>query len=301
MIVQKIAAETGLSTSYIDLLVRTASHRYKTYPIPKKSGGDRIISQPARELKLLQYWLIDRVLQVLPVHPAAFAYRKGRGIFSHALVHSRHNFLLRVDFRNFFESITGADVEQVLEHNAVSLPELIRPQDRRVVRALVCKGDRLTIGAPSSPVVSNAVMFQFDTEWSERCTELGVAYSRYADDIYVSTNSPNVLARILENLRSDLATRPFPRLTINEAKTTFTSRKRRRLVTGLVLTPECHVSLGRRRKRRIKSLVFQYCLGQLGDTEVNYLRGFIAYVRSVEPLFVERLLRKYGSRVRGLM
>jgi hypothetical protein len=58
-------------------IVRNAPVRYKTYTIQKRNGGDRIISQPARELKALQRLLVDGLLYHLPVHPAATAYIPG--------------------------------------------------------------------------------------------------------------------------------------------------------------------------------------------------------------------------------
>jgi RNA-directed DNA polymerase len=204
--------------------------------------------------------------------------------------------LLKVDFRDFFPSIAGKDVAKVLKKNFSNKAGLLAGvRDLDVIRRIVCKDDRLTIGAPSSPAVSNAVMYEFDLEWAARSKARGVIFSRYADDLYFSTNKPNVLAPLLEELRRDLRRRGSPSLQINDQKTVFTSRKRRRLVTGLVITPEGRLSLGRKRKRYIKSLLFRYTRKAIGDEDVAYLRGFIAYVRSVEPSFFETLKRKYGE------
>jgi RNA-directed DNA polymerase len=99
-------------------------------------------------------------------------------------------------------------------------------------------------------------MFEFDEKWTNYCSQRGVMYSRYADDLYFSTSQPNVLESIFAALKVDLAGRK-PAFTINAQKTVFTSRKRKRLVTGLVLTSDRSISLGRQRKRFIKSLSVQ--------------------------------------------
>lgn len=65
-------------------MVRTASHHYKTYAIPKRDGGTRTIEHPSKKLKALQRWLLTNVLEGLPVHPAAMAYKKGISIFDNA-------------------------------------------------------------------------------------------------------------------------------------------------------------------------------------------------------------------------
>jgi len=53
-------------------LIQSAPHRYKVYQIPKKSGaGMRTIAQPAKEVKILQYWVIENYFSLLPIHKAA--------------------------------------------------------------------------------------------------------------------------------------------------------------------------------------------------------------------------------------
>jgi RNA-directed DNA polymerase len=122
-----------------------------------------------------------------------------------------------------------------------------------------------------------------------------------ATHLYFSTDRRNVLSAILDEVRDDLAQRRSPRLSVNDAKTAFTSRKRRRLVTGLVLASDRKVSLGRDIKRRIKSMVFRNGLAKPDPDEIARLRGLLAYVRSVEPRFVATLQRKFGSDVKGLL
>jgi RNA-directed DNA polymerase len=301
VIADRIASELGLSAKYVAIVARTASHRYKTYDIAKANGGRRTINHPARELKLLQSWLAARLFSSLPVHASAYAYREGRNILAHALMHARQNYLLKIDFRDFFPSITGADVEALLRRNEAVLGPLMEDPDYPIVRSIVCRGDRLTIGAPSSPSLSNAIMFDFDVYWDAICSFETVVYSRYADDLYFSTNVPNVLSRILADIRLDLSRRQSPRLAINETKTVFTSRKRKRAVTGLVLTSDRAVSLGRDLKRTIKSLVFKHGITETSAEEASHIRGLISYARSVDPAFIESLRRKFGADVRGLL
>jgi RNA-directed DNA polymerase len=302
VILEKIASELVLSTDYLWRVSATASHRYKTYTIPKRTGGVRTINHPARELKLLQYWVLDHVCSRLRVHDAATAYRTGRNIRDHAAKHVQQSYLLKVDFRDFFPSIRRTDVLRILREHVEVLAGVIEgDQDRELVCRIVCKGDQLTIGAPTSPTLSNAVMFDFDTHWAVRSEELGVVYSRYADDLYFSTSTANILSGLLAELRQDLQQRVSPRLLINNEKTAFGSRKRSRLVTGLVLTPTFRISLGRDRKRLMKSLVFSFVKGALNKQQTDSLRGFIAYARSVEPSFVETLRNKYGVKFRDLL
>ncbi|SRR6266567_5014052 len=287
MLISDIANRLGLSTSYLETLAATASYRYKKYKIKKRTGGERQIHHPARELKLIQNWLLTNVLSKLPVHDAATAYRPGSSIYQNASLHVRNNYLLRIDFQDFFPSLTGADVAAVLAAASHSgRINSLSGSDIHFVTATVCCKGSLVIGAPSSPALCNAIMYEFDAFWFERCRKLQVTYTRYADDLYFSTNIPNVLSDLLVSIQAYLSKQLFPKLRINKAKTVFTSRKRLRRVTGLVLTSDRKISIGRKQKRILKSLVFGLVNGKLDAPQRSKLRGWISYLRSVEPSFV---------------
>jgi RNA-directed DNA polymerase len=294
MILERMAAQLALTPSFLERLAGTASHRYKEYKIPKRTGGERIIHHPARELKLLQYWLIRNLLIGLPVHPLATAYSKGSSIRFNAAKHVANNYLLRIDFQDFFHSLKGSDVVSVLQTNRHTLTdaELTDP-DISFIRQIVCRLDCLTIGAPTSPLLSNAIMFDFDVAWSAVAEAEKVAYTRYADDLYFSTNRPNVLQGILDRLRESANAGGVPVLRINDRKTAFSSRKRRRLAAGLVLTSDRKISIGRHKKRMLKALVNKLKHQELEPDQIAHLRGWISYMRSVEPDFVLSLQNKY--------
>ncbi len=294
MIIERMATQLAFAPSFLIKLANSASHRYKEYRIPKRTGGERTIHHPARELKLLQYWLLRNLLISLPVHSSATAYRKESSIRSNAAKHVANNYLLRVDFQDFFHSLKGSDVVSVLQANRHRLADVeLTDADISLARQIVCRFDCLTIGAPTSPLLSNAIMFEFDVVWSGIAQAEEVTYTRYADDLYLSTNRPNVLQGILDTLRESLNAGGAPILRINDRKTAFSSRKRRRLAAGLVLTSDRKISIGRHKKRMLKSLVNKLKNRELETEQVAHLRGWIAYLHSVEPAFVEALEKKY--------
>ena len=82
-----LAEETGLPVTDLLAISHNAPRRYKVFSIPKRSGrGLRTIAQPARELKIVQRAILDRVLVELPVHSSAAAYRSGSSISANARV-----------------------------------------------------------------------------------------------------------------------------------------------------------------------------------------------------------------------
>jgi RNA-directed DNA polymerase len=167
------------------------------------------------------------------------SYREGVGIIKNAEMHVDQKYLLKMDFENFFPSLKGDDIRNLIVDNIANPPfNSLSDSYIDLIIKIACKKNQLTIGAPSSPVISNAVLYKFDEFISRECIQCGVVYSRYADDISFSTNLPNVLSTILTLVKARLIEQQSPKLSVNYDKTIFASKKRRRTVTGLILTPE---------------------------------------------------------------
>ena len=151
----------------------------------------------------------------------------------------------------------------------------------------------VAIGAPSSPALTNCMMYKFDQCLNSWCTKNDISYTRYADDISFSGNDKHLVLRAKEEVLCILHNMNSPRLILNDDKTVFAVRPFRRFVTGLYLSNDGNVSLGRERKRKIRSQVNHYKNGDLDAAEIKSLRGMISFSKSVEPDFVARLEAKY--------
>lgn len=299
-IISELSRDLGLLEMDVARVIRTAPVRYKIYTIPKRSGGIRVIAQPAREVKFLQRWVTKNVLEKLPIHEAATAYRKGANIRDNAAAHAQHSYILKADFKDFFPSIRPRDLSA---HISAYSPAFVSPSNINTLSLLLFRGSAgidnliLSIGAPSSPALSNTVLYPFDSQCAALCAERGITYTRYADDLTFSTSEKSVLEPFLVDLKELIATVPYPRLTLNEKKTVFASKKGLRRVTGLVLNSEGDVSLGRDRKRNISAGVHKFIRQQLDTAQTNRLRGLLAFALDVEPAFVASLEAKYGKQV----
>lgn len=295
-----LSRDLALPPKDLVYLVNSAPYRYKVYEIAKKAPGKkRTIAQPAKELKPLQYWLMENVLSAFPIHPAAVAYRKGRNILDNAAPHAAHRYLCKLDFRNFFPSIKSKDFQRFMRSNplaAVWTEEDVGYMSRilfwRKKRGNVLQ---LSIGAPSSPLLSNILLYRFDVKVSALCAASGITYTRYADDLSFSTNAAGVLREVEAKVAEICRQARPPRLVLNEAKTVHASKKGLRRVTGLVLANDGLVSIGRERKREIRARFHRYLRGGLNEEEIAELGGLLSFVKSVEPVFLQRLARTYGA------
>lgn len=295
MIVQQMAQALGLPESSVQGIAYAASHSYKKYTIKKAGGGERTIFHPSRALKSLQRWLNAAVISSWPVHSSAMAYRKGLSIRHNASAHQHSKYLLRMDFSDFFGSIKSTDVDEY----AGSRPALFSQwtaDDMVVFKRIAFRNGTLTIGAPTSPSISNALCVDLDVQLFDLCAKHQVTYTRYADDLFFSTIYPDVLAGIEGKVASITAALKLPAgLSLNKAKTRHSSKKGARRVTGIVLGSDGETYIGRDLKRRIRAMLHTY--ETLSLEERAKLKGLLGYATGLDPDFKNSLITKYGLTV----
>lgn len=280
-------------------LIVSAPYRYRHYQIPKRTGGVRDIYHPTPELKAVQRWLNTNMFGTLPIHESVYSYRVGMGVKAHARRHLNANYFLRLDFKDFFPSI---NIEWLEKFFVTQSAAGLMPCDAgaaNLMAWMACRRSKkggataLSIGAPSSPVISNAILYEFDSAAFDFCGANDCEYSRYADDIYISSRAANVIGAVEVEVRR-LVSEKLPLLELNQNKTINTSRKRRIIVTGLNITSDRRISIGRELKRKIKTQVYMWSVGRLDVLDANRLKGLLSYVKDVEPSFLESLKAKFG-------
>ncbi|KYN66110.1 retron St85 family RNA-directed DNA polymerase [Pantoea agglomerans] len=298
-IVEYLAQGVFLSEKDFLSYVNTMPRRYKQFTVKKRNGEDRLIAQPARTVKTLQMVVVSLLKNHLNIHEAAMAYVKGKSIKDNANAHVQNKFILKMDFRNFFLSIKPDIFLACIEKQGLILSD----QDKMVLSNLFFwklrrnSSLRLSIGAPSSPFVSNVTMFFFDELISKICKDKGIVYTRYADDLSFSTNQKDILFSIPALVKESLKVVGLKNIKVNNAKTVFSSKKFNRHVTGITLSNEGVVSLGRERKRSISAMVHHFTLGLLDKESIYKLKGYLGFAKYIEPSFVLRLKIKYGDEV----
>lgn len=296
----KILDRLPITEDQLRVLILRSPHIYKKFTIPKKNGGIRNIAQPKRATKYLQRALIELFIDDLPIHECVTAYQKGCSIKLNATLHAENVFLSKFDFSNFFTSIKNEDI---IKHIIKYSKHTFNEQELEDISRIVCiknlgrESLHLSIGAPSSPVISNTVLYDFDCQVGDWCKDKGLIYSRYADDLTFSSNERGVSSLIEPFLRDIVRNLEYPTLRFNNQKTIHLSKKHQRRVTGLVLTNDGKVSLGRSKKRLIRSMIHRFTLSRLNDSEIAHLQGLIGLAKDVEPAFMIKMSDKYGDNV----
>lgn len=297
-LIENICSELNVNYVQIKRFSSLAPRMYKVYTIPKRHSGHRVIAHPSKELKIYQRALLSIFEKILPIHDAAFAYRKEISIRDNALAHKKNAYFLKMDFYNFFNSITPeifwAEVEKT-SHN-------ISKNDKEIINGLIFwnpskkRGGKLllSVGAPTSPIVSNFVMHDFDTAIDNICKKNDITYTRYADDLTFSTNKKMVLFNIPLVVKKILYLNFGGGILINEQKTIFSSKAHNRHVTGVTITNDQKLSIGRERKKYIYHLLHQFSLGKLSEHDTLHLGGLFSFACHIDHSFEFRVSEKYG-------
>lgn len=307
-LIELISDEMGVPPKLIDDALRFAFTRFRKIHVPKRSGGFRTIVQPSAELKLAHCWLNARVFSSLPISTAASAFHPGASIVKNATTHRRARYSVRIDLSNFFPSIRSTDLAHVIQASSASLPTGVAMSDfvSFVRRACFDRDDRLPIGYPTSPSIANAVMFNFDSELIRLIREDSVLFgraqmTRYADDFVFSTDKQGACSSFVEAARTLISKTESPRLTINNAKTRYMSRRGgSTLVTGLRINQDGNVRVHATYRDHVRLLLKHFSAGNLKPEEHQKLVGHLAFIEHADPMLFTRLSYRYFEEIAQL-
>ncbi|HCC6090009.1 TPA: retron St85 family RNA-directed DNA polymerase, partial [Citrobacter freundii] len=249
-IIKNLSKHLNRTESHIKSYLIQAPNKYKIYTIPKRSHGVRVIAHPAKELKEIQYAFLS--ILKFPVHEAAMAYVPQKSIKTNAHAHKNNQFLLKMDFENFFNSITP----NIFWYHWNNAFPVIDAEERFWIERIIFWNNKdlksnltLSVGAPTSPTISNFCMYSFDEEVTKYCREKDITYTRYADDLTFTSNTKGILFNLPKHIDKTLKKLFFSAININNKKTKFSSKAHNRHITGITITNDEKLSIGRKRKR----------------------------------------------------
>ncbi|MCD9496845.1 RNA-directed DNA polymerase [Photobacterium carnosum] len=295
----KLVDKLDSTRSTINSFSKNAPNKYKVYTIPKRTSGHRVIAHPSKELKKYQRALVSILSDILNIHPTSYAYRTGFSIKDNAYKHRKNQYLLKMDFSDFFNSIEPKLLFFVFDECEIHfssselrlLEKLLFWNKNKSVDAKLA----LSVGAPSSPLISNFIMCIFDEKINYFCEKNGITYTRYADDLTFSSNKKNILFNV-PNIVKNLLKEEYKNLIlVNDLKTCFSSKAHNRHITGVTINNDAELSIGRDRKRLISAMINNYKKGILLSEDFDYLRGILSFANNIEPDFISRMKRKYGK------
>lgn len=211
---------------------RKRKQLYRVFEIPKKSGGTRVIEAPTERLKAIQKWIKNEIIDSFSPSQYATGFRKKLSIVDNAKKHIGKELIVSFDIKDFFPSITYADVLKMFVYMGYKLDVA------HLLTQLCTNGDDvLPQGSPASPSISNLILLKMDKRLGKLAEAVNCDYSRYADDITFSGDKK--IKSIIPLVKSIITEEGF---TVNEDKIRLRYSNQKQEVTGLIVNKKLSVS-----------------------------------------------------------
>ena len=315
-----LAQRLEVSLDELDALLhhRRRHTPYHLLVMAKSSGGWRLIEQPSDALRVIQRRILRHVLASAPLHNAAHGFVRGRSIFTHANAHVGKRWVVRLDIRDFFTSISAGRVHSAFLRlglppcvatplTALTTNVLSAAQLRRVLAAkreafgsgaanawiqahqeTLCT-PHLPQGAPSSPMLANWIAHRLDQRLAGLAITRRMSYSRYADDLTFSSDERDFnRTRFIATVRDIVAAEGW---VLNERKTLVMPQSNRQRVTGIVVNQS--LNLGRQDFDALKAAVHRCVTSATREDALRtQLFGRIAWLAQMRPERAAKLRAK---------
>ncbi|MDB8803593.1 reverse transcriptase family protein [Romboutsia sp. 1001216sp1] len=254
---------------------------YKTFKIPKKRGGYRTIESPNKSLKDAQRLIVELILKSIEISSYSTAFIEGSTIKDNAKKHVNKKYVLNMDLKDFFNNIGKERVYNIFKSQNIPHREALK-----YTRICTYNGG-IPQGASSSPYISNIVCINLDKRISSICNMIDADYTRYADDITISSNNKNI-KRYIKSIENIIIEEGFE---INYDKVRLLSNNTRQIVTGLVVNEK--VGANKEYIKNIRQEIYyckkygvkehlKYSNIDISEEEyINQLRGKIGFIKGI--------------------
>lgn len=283
---------------------------YRTFHIPKSSGGLRRIDAPEQELMnaLRQLKALMETEMFALYHTSAFAYVRGRCTVDAVKRHQQNEskWFIKLDFTDFFGSTTP---EFVLSMLSLIFPfsEIVKTETGRAeltkALSLCFLNGGLPQGTPISPFITNVMMIPLDHRFSNSLRNFEknrFVYTRYADDLLISCKCDFDKDKVQEFVTNTLREFNAP-FSIKPEKTRYGSSAGRNWNLGIMLNKDNQLTIGHKKKKHFKAMLDNYIrvkksgrCWELHDVQV--LSGLISYYRMIERDYIDYVITSYSEK-----
>jgi hypothetical protein len=290
---------------------------YSWRALPQRGGAVRVVAAPKTRLKEIQRRLLRRVLDPIPVHPAAHGCVPGRGVRTALQPHSGARVVVRLDLRSFFPSVAAGRVWGVLRTagltepvahaitgltttvvphafwSSVARPPGEDPGRHRRLGALLAV-PHLPQGAPTSPALANLIAFNLDRRLAALADRWEATYTRYVDDLTFSGDL-GLGRKFLDAVGAIVIDEGF---TVNDRKTVLLGSSGQQRALGCVVND--HPAVARTERDALRATLHNCAVrgwesqarGRTAEQFRAYLTGRISWVASLD--------RHQGDRLRAI-
>lgn len=284
------------------------SANYETVVFEDKAKSKiRVVQKPNKKLRAYHTFLNLFLFDYLNVNSrVVFSYLKGVSAFDAVEKHSRSKYFFQTDIVSFFPSIDTELIRNTILGSCSKSP--IQDVESILSRVLefVVVNNALPMGFSTSPTLSNACLFDFDVILEGYCQSNNLVYTRYADDITISSESQENIEGIALKVDALLNELFGGKLALNQSKSKSTHVGRKIKILGMVILPTGKITVDIKFKNDLEVLLHFYLTDKAkfinrsnGDMGAGIARitGLLNYVNTVDKSYLDKLRKKFGATI----
>ena len=300
--VAALAAHLRMDEWHLQMLVRRVGPSDYRIALPVEVDDPRfrakIFYEPSPELKRLQRRINRLLLSRVRFPSYVLGGLPGRQVLDAVKVHLNARSLLGFDVARFFETTTSKQVQRVFRHLFNFPPDVVE-----ALVVLTTLDGHLPRGAPTSSYLANLIFFADEpdlVEWLHTCSGHELRYSRWVDDISITSSEPlssAVVGEVTDRVRSMLRRRG---LVSHPDKERVASNTRVVAIHGIQIRGE-HLAASKRKRRRVRQGVHRLRIAvrdrPLDAVEEHALRSLYSKIGYFE-IFHPREMVEYKKVLR---
>src|SRR3989344_3320931 len=271
---KELSLRLGIKEELITQTSKKIKQSYSEFKEKDAKGKERHFYQAYGTLKLIHQRIDKRLLNTIEYPKRFQGGIKKRSIVSNAQLHTGKKFVVKLDIKSFFPTVTNKQVYQSFRNIGCA------PDVARLITQLTTVDGHLPQGFTTSTKVAALVLRNPDKRLLAFLKPFGLKHSFWIDDITISGNQWN-------DSYLKIVTRIFQQegLPLNQAKQEIVNVKKQQLVTGLVVNKKINITKDKLRK--IKQ-------------EVHFCEkfGVKEHLKNIgSTLTVDRYLQSLGGRI----
>lgn len=265
-----LAVLFGFTTNFVNAMRIENWKYYRRFSI-KSGKKTRHIHAPKVALKVIQKWFGSHLAATLQFDDYVYGFVKGRSAIGAAAFHRNARWVYSIDIQDFFSSTPAALMKNSLQEIGYSQKAC------DIIVPLCCFRENLAQGAPSSPVLSNLVMREIDSQLFKISQAHDVRFTRYADDMVFSGKDefPTALKDETKSVFDNTV------WILSKEKEYFAELPNRLKVHGL-LVHGSRPRLTKGYRNRIRAFKHVLESGKAKNRDIKRLSGHIKYAKSVD-------------------
>lgn len=270
-----------------------------------KHKKEKELYKPSKKLQSFLRFLNSYFFECLDINVnAVYSYRKEATVYQAVEKHAHSHYFFKTDIKNFFTSIDKSQIQALLKNSENHSPiSDVKNYISNIVDMIIVN-NHLPIGFASSPILSNALLYQLDNTLEEHTKENEIIYTRYSDDLIFSSNNPQKIAELQSQIVHIIDDCSQGKFKLNTKKTRAFSKGGKIKLLGLVILPNGKVSVDAVIKEQISTLLHLFLTNKKaftdyvgGDYEKGLLltSGKLNYAKSIDTDYLIKLRKKYGN------